>query len=117
MDKNKIIGVVGSRTFFDYNLLKKTLDEASPKMLVSGGADGADTLAEKYAKQKGLSILIHFPDWSNGKGAAFDRNSKIVDSCEILLAFWDGKSRGTLDSMNKAKALNKPVYVVRFKAT
>ena len=61
--------------------------------IVSGGAFGADALAEHYAKWKRLKYKIHRPDWKKyGKLAGFIRNKLIINDCDILVAFWDGTS-------------------------
>jgi hypothetical protein len=44
--------VIGSRRFNDYALLQQTLDTYTISQIISGGAKGADTLAEQYAKEK-----------------------------------------------------------------
>jgi hypothetical protein len=102
------LGVVGSRTFNDYELCKKTLDKIVKKLLnkheqiiiVSGGANGADSLAKKYAKEHKIKIIEFLPNWDkHGKAAGFIRNKDIIEKSDILVAFWDGKSAGTLSSI------------------
>lgn len=113
------IGVVGSRSFKDYELLKQTLDSLSFEItqIISGGASGADTLAEWYALEKKIPLKVFRPDWKKfGKRAGFLRNTDIVKNSEHVIAFWDSLSRGTLDSINKAKNLNIPVTIVNFSA-
>jgi len=112
---NKIIGVVGSRDFEDYELMKKVLDEISPDVIVSGGARGADRLGARYAKERGLKLLEFIPNWDLwGKRAGFMRNTQIVEASDMIVAFWDGKSNGTRDSINKAKKRNMLCKVVLF---
>jgi hypothetical protein len=111
------LAIVGSRTFNDYNLLKETINEFYPsprdiKEIVSGGAYGADTLAEKYAKEYGIKMIRLKPKWRNEKNeynprAGFDRNEDIVSRADHVVAFWNGKSNGTRDSINHAKRLGK----------
>lgn len=87
--------------------------------IVSGGAPkGADNLAEEFARQKGLSATIHYAKWIDNNGdkdltAGFERNAKIVNDCEVILAFWDLTSHGTSDTINKAVMWGKPVWVVK----
>ena len=64
------IGIVGGRNFNDYDLLKKTLDayienKSFLTAIVSGGATGADTLAEKYAQELGVEMIVYRPDYKN----------------------------------------------------
>ena len=111
------IGVIGSRSFNDYELLKRTLDEYLGKVwiIVSGGAKGADSLGEKWAIDNNIKTCIYKPDWDTyGKQAGFIRNKDIVEDSDILIAFWDGLSRGTEHSINLAKKMNKEVRIVYF---
>ena len=108
----KKIAVIGSRDFDNFDLLKSVLDAHCPMVVVSGGAKGADALAELYAKQNGLEIQLFKPDWKMfGRGAGVIRNRQIVESCDYVIAFWDGKSRGTKSSIDYARKLNKAVHI------
>lgn len=110
------LGIVGSRTFSDYWKLREklleTFDTNKITTIVSGGAAGVDTLAEKFAKEFNIPKLIFLPDWKNqGKKAGFLRNIDIVESSDCLAIFWDMKSKGTEHSMKLAIKENKP-YVL-----
>ena len=115
------LAVVGSRTFSNYDLLCTTLDKlrlVDPDVhtIVSGGARGADQMGERYAKEEGLETLIFEPDWAkHGKAAGLIRNKDIVAASDYVVAFWDGESRGTLNSINHAKQMKKELTIVRFK--
>jgi hypothetical protein len=109
------LAVVGSRGFKDYDRVCKVLDEYSIGIVVSGGADGADDLAKRYAKERGLVLVELIPDWKrHGRSAGMIRNQDIVKRCDRMVAFWDGKSPGTADAIDKAKKLKKPVQVERY---
>lgn len=111
----KKIAVVGSRGFNDYSLLERTLAPYSPFILVSGGARGADRLAERFADENSLEKIIFKPDWNKyGKRAGFLRNIKIVDESDMVIAFWDGNSPGTKSSIDLAKKGNKELSVIRY---
>jgi len=112
------LAIVGSRTFSDYDLF---LDFAQKYFryeidtIISGGAKGADSLAKRFAKYWRFEYLEFLPNWNElGKVAGFKRNQQIVDECDMVLAFWDGKSRGTQDTINKAKIAKKPTFIVYF---
>lgn len=110
-----IVAIIGSRDFDRLDLVVDYV-KALPKgtTVVSGGARGVDRIATLTAHSSGLTTRVWYPDWEGeGKGAGFARNSRIVDDCERLVAFWDGQSRGTLDSLKKAKAAGKPAEVRR----
>ena len=109
------VGVIGSRTFKDYELLKKTLASFEITQIISGGASGADTIAEWYAFEKKIPLKVFRPDWKKfGKRAGFLRNTDIVKNSEHVIAFHNGESRGTMDSIQKAKDLGIPVTVIIF---
>jgi len=109
------LGIVGSRTFNDYDKLKQVLSEKLPFVLISGGAEGADSLAERFADENKLEKVIHLPNWNGeGKAAGFIRNARIVEDCDELVAFWDGVSRGTRDTIRKARKKGISVTIVNF---
>lgn len=112
------IAIIGSRTFSDYELLSTTVkDYLSEKNLIvksviSGGAKGADTLAEKFALENTIEMIVFKPDWKRfGKRAGFMRNTLIVENSDVVFAFWDGQSSGTKDSITKAEKLEKKVII------
>jgi len=111
------IGVVGSRSFNDYKLLKDTLDKylSEATIIVSGGAKGADSLGERWAKENGVETLIFIPDWDkHGKQAGFLRNFEIIENSDIIVAFWDGLSRGTEHTIYNAREDDKEVIIIYF---
>lgn len=108
----KTIAVIGSRDFSDTALLKTVLDQHKPTKIISGGAKGADALAEAYAIENEIEILLFKPDWKKyGRGAGIVRNRLIVDAADYVIAFWDGKSRGTKASIDYARTQNKIVHI------
>lgn len=113
------LAIVGSRTFYNYNLLieivEKRFNKENINAIISGGASGADSLAAKYAKFNKIELVEYLPDWKlYGKRAGFIRNELIVKDCDWLLAFWDGVSEGTKNSLKLAKFYKKPTIVVYF---
>jgi len=112
---NKRIGVVGSRQFSDYTKLCNVLTPLMPFTLVSGGAKGADKLSEQFADEHNLEKIIHKPNWKKyGRGAGFIRNADIVADSDVLVAFWDGKSKGTENSIDIARKKRIPIITVKF---
>jgi len=115
------IAIVGSRSFKDYELLKseikKFISEKSLETvkIVSGGAVGADTLAEKFAEEKGFETLIFLPEREKyGRNACLVRNTQIVEAADVVFAFWNGISKGTKDSIKKAEKMNKELFIINF---
>lgn len=114
------LAIIGSRTFNNYELLKKELqpflnEEIKNSLIViSGGARGADILGEKWAKENKIRTLIFLANWQKyGKKAGFIRNYDIINNCDAVVAFWDGKSKGTAHSLNLAKEQNKPIKIIK----
>jgi hypothetical protein len=120
------LGVVGSRTFNDYSYLHKKLtgllwDLMEPQTgelppsafsFVSGGARGADSIAAQWAKAWGYEMFVFPADWDKyGKSAGYRRNKDIVDYADIVVAFWDGKSKGTQHTIDLATKQGKPTYI------
>ena len=107
------VAVVGSRDFDRYLLLKKTLDSHFIDVIVSGGARGADSLAEEYANENNIPTEIYKPDWNKyGKRAGYIRNKDIVDASDYVIAFWDRQSRGTRSTVNLARKAGKRVIII-----
>ncbi len=106
--------VVGSRSFNDYSQVERFLNQFDDiDLIVSGGAKGVDSLAEKYSLQYKIEKLIFYADWKKfGNKAGFIRNTSIIERADVVVAFWDYKSKGTLDSIKKAKKLKKELYIV-----
>ena len=110
------LAVVGSRSFQDYDWLERCLLETFPleniESIISGGAAGADTLAARFAARHALPLEVILPDWAKyGRKAGPIRNTEIVRRADTVAAFWDGRSRGTQDSINKARMSRKMVLV------
>ncbi len=114
------LAIIGSRNFVDYQLLCDEMAKLpKPAVIVSGGARGADTLGKKYADEHGIETKI-FPavwhpqgeDGPMDKGAGMKRNTDIIKEATAVLAFWDGDSTGTMDSINKSIMFKKHVKVV-----
>lgn len=113
------LAVVGSRTFSDWNLLNQTLSEFHHKTpiskVVSGGARGADSLAEKWAKINNIPVTVFPAQWDKyGRSAGMIRNKLIISASDHCIAFWDGVSRGTKNDIELCQRLNVPCSIIRF---
>ena len=112
--------IAGGRGFKDYGALRdfcdKTLSRQTTVEIVSGTANGADKLGERYAKERGY-VLTRFPaDWGKfGKGAGHIRNREMAECADALIAFWDGESRGTKHMIDTAKQRGLKVRVFKYK--
>jgi len=111
------IAIIGSRGFNDYDKLKANLEFYIDKatLLISGGAKGADSLGERWAKENEIPTQIFYPDWDkHGKSAGYIRNKDIVANADLIIAFWDGVSKGTKHSIDIALESNKKLLVITY---
>lgn len=106
------IAIIGSRHCPTLGIGKHL--PSVPDTIVSGGARGADTQAREYAIANNIPLVEYLPDYGKyGRRAPILRNICIVENCDHLLAFWDGKSRGTKFTIDYARKHNTPVTIVR----
>lgn len=116
MDNFKVI-VAGGRDFNDYNLLKNKLDYLLSNKkdieIVCGEAKGADSLGKRYAIENNHNIKSFPADWNTyNKSAGYIRNKQMAEYSDALIAFWDGKSKGTNHMINLAKEKGLKVKIV-----
>lgn len=113
------IAVVGSRGFDDYKLLSRVLDnffEGTHFTLVCGMARGADLLGFKYAKRRGWDIEEYPAKWDeHGKSAGYIRNELMSRVSDIVVAFWDGESKGTKHMITMSLENNCNLVVINYK--
>lgn len=132
MNELRII-IAGTRTFENYTLLSeeinnyigtlfevKAIDQDTKITIISGGARGADRLAERYAKEKGYNLKIFPADWNTyGKSAGYRRNAEMAKFAAenrkgVLIAFWDAESKGTKNMIDVAKRYELDVIEIRY---
>jgi len=84
--------------------------------IITGGARGADELAERLAKETDTRLQVMKADWkAHGKAAGPIRNAAMAKAAGAdgrLLAYWDGKSPGTADMIKQAKRAGLKVQTV-----
>lgn len=119
MQKITKVIIAGGRDFDDYNYLCAICDlylsDYDSIEIVSGTARGADSLGEKYACAKGYSIQRFPADWNTwGKRTGYIRNSQMATYSDVLIAFWDGKSRGTKNMIDIAQRLGLKVIILPY---
>lgn len=109
--------VAGSRTFQNYPLLCAELDKIKNEIgeIVCGEARGADTLGLTYAYDNDIKIKGFPADWERyGKSAGFIRNDEMAAYADKAIIFWDGKSVGSKDMIDKMEKLGKEVRVIYY---
>ena len=120
MEKFKVI-VAGGRDFKNYNLLSESLytllnnKKPSEVEIVSGNCRGADMLGERWSRRTATSLKKFPADWDKyGKSAGYKRNLEMAEYADALVAFWDGKSKGTSNMIRLAKLKGIKVRVVMY---
>lgn len=105
------LAVVGSRDFPDLDLVEKILQSRVGPM-ITGDASGVDRKVANFADEYNIELEVFEANWDKyGKQAGPIRNQEIVDEADYVLAFWDGESRGTKDTIDKAVKAGIPVDV------
>lgn len=116
------IVVCGGRDFNDRELCFQALDKIIPMYpdpeIVSGHATGADSLGEEYAREHALPVSIFPASWQvYGRAAGPIRNKQMLEYARqdnpLIVAFWDGASRGTGNMIRQAKEAGVPVKIIR----
>ena len=104
------VAIIGSRSL-DISNLEEFLPDGTTE-IISGGAKGIDTCAQELAHRMGLGLTVIRPDYHKyGRAAPLKRNDIIIERSDIVLAIWDGNSRGTKYVIDKCKEIGKPVVV------
>ena len=104
------VAVIGSRGLQIGNLGDYLPPETTE--IVSGGARGVDACAREYAQRHGLKLTEYMPEYSRyGRAAPLKRNITIIESADLVLAFWDGRSRGTKYVIDNCMKRNIPVKI------
>lgn len=126
--------VAGSRSFNDFTMMNETLndiienyttncDTIKSIRIISGNAKGADRLGEEYARLHGYELSIFPAKWDElGKNAGYIRNEQMaqfatedITSTPVLVAFWDGESKGTKHMIDIANNYDIARFVARFR--
>ena len=127
--------IAGGRDFNDFKLLESNINKIFKQLsdeksisacidesnieIICGKARGADTLGEQFAKEYKLSIKYFTADWNTyGKSAGYRRNAEMANYAKedngVLIAFWDGKSKGTKHMIDLAKSNNIRVFIINY---
>lgn len=111
--------IAGGRDFKNYELLKDKVKFYTSNnediTIISGTANGADRLGERYANENEIDLEYYPANWNEfGKSAGYIRNKEMAKTATHLIAFWDGKSKGTKHMINLAKEYNLDYRIVRY---
>ena len=109
------IGIVGSRRFSEPSRVNDYVNALPPRAsIITGSASGVDAAATKAARAKGIPVHVisaSFDEVANVSRSAA-RNQRLVDACDVLVAFWDGSSKGTRATVERALDSGKEVHVL-----
>ncbi|WP_294908465.1 hypothetical protein [uncultured Ruminococcus sp.] len=105
------LAIIGSRSLTITNL-EDYIPENTVE-IISGGAKGIDSCAKKFALKHSLKYTEFLPKYNlYGKAAPLRRNLEIISYADMVLAFWDGKSKGTKFVIDNCKKINKPIRII-----
>ena len=107
--------IAGCRDFHDYEFVEQSIDKLNLDIgeIVYGGAPGVDYLGLLYARKHKIKVKTFLAEWSvYGRAAGPIRNKQMANYGDYLIAFWDGKSKGTKNMINEMKKLGKHGEVV-----
>ncbi|MBJ7598754.1 MAG: hypothetical protein DLM67_11060 [Candidatus Nephthysia bennettiae] len=108
------VGIVGSRHFPELDRVADYVRSLpSTSSLVTGSASGVDATARRAARERGLPVRVLGASFEEAAdaGSAMERNQRLVSSCEVLVAFWDGSSQGTRRTVERVLDSGREVHV------
>lgn len=106
--------IAGSRSEKNYDDVLMAVQNAGwkPTLVLSGCANGADTLGEMWAQNNHIPVKHYRADWTNyGQRAGYLRNEVMAENADALIAIWDGESKGTKHMIDIARRKGLKVYV------
>ncbi len=112
------LGIVGSRTYSDKDLMYAWLDRLNKELgpfdrVVLGDSNGPDILGKRWAIINNIEVKVCYADWTNkGVQASYLRNISIIENSDLIVAFWDGDSKGTAHAIRITRMVNKPLLVI-----
>ena len=108
------VGIVGSRRFPDLERVAAYVRSLpGTSSLITGSASGVDATATRVARERGLPIRVLAASFEEAADAsrAADRNQRLIEACDVLVAFWDGASQGTRQTVERALDRGLEVHV------
>lgn len=108
------VGIVGSRHYKEPARVTEYVRSLPARAsIITGSASGVDAAATKAAREKGIPVQVmpaSFEEMADASKSAA-RNQRLVDACDVLVAFWDGSSKGTRATVERALDSGKEVHV------
>jgi hypothetical protein len=121
MNEFKVV-IAGGRDFNDFPRLCNVMDKllinvikVNKIIIISGGARGADTLGERYARLRSFGLIKVKADWNKyNKSAGFIRNKEMLNIADGVVCFWDEKSKGTGHMVTLTDSSLTPLKVIPY---
>jgi hypothetical protein len=108
------VAIVGSRHFAEPDRVTEYVNSLPARAsIITGSASGVDAAATRAARAKGIPVQVmpaSFEEASDASKAAA-RNQRLIDACDVLVAFWDGSSKGTRATVDRALDSGKEVHI------
>ena len=123
ISKELIVAIAGCKEFKNYSFFEEKCYEVIASFLEKDykitirerESYTVDNFAVKFANENNVAMTVFKPDFEKfGRGAALARNTQIIQKSDVVFAFWDGKSKGTHDSIKKAEKLNKRLLIFNY---
>lgn len=106
-----IVLICGSRSIKNLQI-SRYIRPSSCGAIVHGGCHGVDSIADSWAKANNLETIVYEPNYKvYGRRAPLVRDEEMAEFADVVIAFYDGKSRGTLYTINHAKKIGRKVIV------
>lgn len=107
---------MGSRHYSGLDRVEEYVDALpSGSRVVTGSASGVDAAATRAARRREIPVQTVAASFEEVKdpAQAEARNRKLIENCDVLVAFWDGVSRGTRMTVERALDAGMEVHVFR----
>lgn len=114
LENIEVLCISGSRNFISLEKIEDFIKSLSKTItIIHGGARGVDSFVEKIANRLRIKTIIYEAKWEEyGKAAGMIRNKRMINECDMLIAFWDGKSKGTKGTIEAAEKMGIPYEVI-----
>ena len=108
----QIVLICGSRGINQLNISRYIKNIDKIQKIVHGGCRGVDTIADSWAKANNLETVIYKPNYKvYGKRAPLVRDEEMAEFCDVIICFWDGKSRGSKYTCDYGRKIGRKVIV------
>lgn len=108
------VAIVGSRRYSEPERVSEYVNTLPARAsIITGSASGVDAAATKAARARGIPIQVMPASFDEAADASKSaaRNQRLIDACDVLVAFWDGSSKGTRTTVERALDAGKEVHV------